>query len=79
MSGTRSWLKEQTLQDLEAALDPTRFVRVHRSYVVQADRLARIEPVSKDSKVAVLTTGARIPISQTGLARLQAWMGRAGR
>ncbi len=79
VSGTRSWLKEQTLQDLEAALDPTRFVRVHRSYVVQADRLARIEPVSKDSKVAVLVTGARIPISQTGLARLQAWMGRGGR
>ncbi len=79
VSGTRSWLKEQTLQDLEAALDPTRFVRVHRSYVVQADRLARIEPVSKDSKVAVLTTGARIPISETGLARLHAWLDRAGR
>ncbi len=79
VSGTRSWLKEQTLQDLEAALDPARFVRVHRSYLVHGERLARIEPVSKDAKVAVLTTGARIPVSETGLARLHAWLDRAGR
>jgi len=79
VSGPRSWLKEQTLHDLEAALDPDRFVRVHRSYLMQASRLVRIEPISKDSKVAVLTTGARIPISVTGLARLQSWLGRAGR
>jgi two-component system, LytTR family, response regulator len=74
VSGTRSWLKEQTLQDLERALDPARFLRVHRSYIIQGDRLARIEPKSKDSKVAVLTTGARIPISESGLARLHAWL-----
>ncbi len=79
VSGARSWLKEQTLQDLEAALDPARFVRVHRSYVIQAERLVRVEPVSKDSRIAVLTTGARIPISETGLARLHAWLRRGGR
>lgn len=77
-SGTRSWLKEQTLQDLEAALDPTRFVRVHRSYLIQGDRLAQVVPISKDSKVAMLTTGARIPISESGLTRLQAWLRRTG-
>jgi len=74
VSGSRSWLKEQTLQDLERALDPARFLRVHRSYIIQGDRLARIEPKSKDSKVAVLTSGARIPISESGLARLHAWL-----
>ena len=79
VSGTRSWLKEQTLQDLEAALDPARFVRLHRSYLIQGERLVRIEPTSKDSRVAVLTTGARIPISETGLTRLHAWLGRTGR
>ncbi|HEX7488753.1 MAG TPA: response regulator [Anaeromyxobacteraceae bacterium] len=79
VSGTRSWLKEQTLQDLEAALDPARFVRLHRSYLIQGERLARIDPTSKDSKVAVLTTGTRIPISETGLKRLHAWLGRAHR
>lgn len=79
VSGERSWLKEQTLQDLEAALDPARFVRVHRSYLLQADRLVRIEPTSKDAKAAVLATGARLPVSEAGLARLQAWLGGTGR
>jgi two-component system LytT family response regulator len=79
VSGTRSWLKEQTMQELETALDPARFLRLHRSYIIQGDRLVRIEPTSKDSKVAVLTTGVRIPISESGQARLQAWLGRAGR
>jgi two-component system LytT family response regulator len=79
VSGTRSWLKEQTLHDLETALDPACFVRLHRSYIIQGERLVRIEPISKDSKVAVLNTGARIPISETGLARLHAWLGRPGR
>jgi two-component system LytT family response regulator len=79
VSGARSWLKEQTLQDLEATLDPARFVRVHRSYLLQGDRLARIEPTGKDSRVAVLTSGARVPVSETGLARLRAWLERAGR
>jgi two-component system LytT family response regulator len=79
VSGQRSWLKEQTLQDLEAALDPARFVRVHRSYLVQGARLVRIEPASKDSRSAVLSTGARVPVSDTGLPRLQRWLGREGR
>jgi len=79
VSGSRSWLKEQTLQDLEAVLDPSRFVRLHRSYLIQASRLGRIEPISKDAKVAVLNSGARIPISAKGLTRLQAWLGREGR
>jgi len=79
VSGERNWLKEQTLQDLEASLDPVRFLRLHRSYLVQGDRLTRIEPTSKDAKAAVLISGVRIPVSERGLARLEAWLGRAGR
>ncbi len=79
VSGQRSWLKEQTLQDLEAALDPARFVRVHRSYLVQGARVVRVEPVGRDSRAAVLSTGARVPVSETGLPRLQRWLGREAR
>jgi two-component system, LytTR family, response regulator len=78
VSGGRSWLKEQTLQDLEASLDPARFLRVHRSCIIQGARLQRIEPAGKDSRVAVLSTGARVPVSESGLARVQEWMGRQG-
>lgn len=65
-------LKQQTIASLEAALDPRLFVRVHRSYIVNLERVTRIEPYGKDSRVAVLTSGVRLPVSRAGYARLQA-------
>ena len=65
-------LKQQTIASLEAALDPKQFVRIHRSYVVNLERVTRIEPYGKDSRVAILSNGARLPVSRAGYARLQA-------
>jgi two-component system, LytTR family, response regulator len=65
-------LKQQTIASLEAALNPKQFVRIHRSYVVNLERVTRIEPYGKDSRVAVLSTGVRLPVSRAGYARLQA-------
>jgi two-component system, LytTR family, response regulator len=67
----RELLKEQTLGDLEAALDPSRFVRIHRSYLLNLDRLARVEPASRDSRVAVLKDGTELPVSRSGYQRLE--------
>jgi two-component system LytT family response regulator len=64
-------LKQQTISGLELALDPNLFVRIHRSYVVNLERVARIEPYGKESKVAILTNGVRLPVSRTGYARLK--------
>jgi two-component system LytT family response regulator len=69
-------LKQQTIASLETALDPSRFLRVHRSYIVNLERVARIEPYGKDSHVAVLTTGAQLPVSRAGYARLRAFLDR---
>jgi two-component system LytT family response regulator len=63
--------KQQTLTELEAALDPARFVRIHRSYLVNVDRLARIELYAKDSRLAILTDGTKLPVSRAGYARLR--------
>ena len=68
----RKHLKQQTIASLEAYLDPKRFIRIHRSYVVNLERVTRIEPYGKDSRVAVLSSGARLPVSRAGYARLQA-------
>jgi two-component system LytT family response regulator len=68
-------LKQQTIASLEGCLDPARFVRVHRSYIVNLERVARIEPYGKDSRVAILVDGARLPVSRAGYARLQALLG----
>ncbi|HEY6066613.1 MAG TPA: LytTR family DNA-binding domain-containing protein [Thermoanaerobaculia bacterium] len=67
----KSFLKQQTIGGLAATLDPERFVRVHRSYVLNVDRLARLELYSKGSYAAILTDGSRIPVSREGHARLK--------
>lgn len=64
-------LKQQTIASLEACLDPEQFVRVHRSYVVNFERVARIEPYGKESRLAILSDGTRLPVSKAGYARLK--------
>jgi len=64
-------LKEQTMADVETSLDPRRFVRIHRSYVLNVERLARVELYAKDSRVAILTDGTKLPVSRAGYQRLQ--------
>lgn len=64
-------LKQQTISGLEAALDPALFVRIHRSFLVNIERVVRIEPYAKDSKVAVLSNGVKLPVSRAGFARLK--------
>ncbi len=63
--------KQQTLKELADALDPQRFVRIHRSTVLQVDRLDRLELYAKDSRVAILRDGTRLPVSRAGYVRLR--------
>lgn len=67
-------LKQQTIASLEAALDPASFVRIHRSYIVNFERVQRIEPYGKDSRLAILADGTRLPVSRAGYARLKSLM-----
>jgi two-component system LytT family response regulator len=67
----KSYLKQQTLTDLEKQLDPSRFVRVHRSYLLNLERLARIETESGEPKAVLLADGTRLPLSRSGYARLK--------
>jgi len=66
----RLHLKDQTLGAVEAQLEPTRFVRIHRSYLLNIDRIARVELYAKDSRVAILRDGTKLPVSRAGYARL---------
>jgi two-component system LytT family response regulator len=69
--GKNKYRKQQTMSELEAQLDPNRFVRVHRSFLLNIDRLSKLELYSKDSWLAVLKDGAQLPVSRTGYARLK--------
>jgi len=71
----RSSLTQQTLQSLETSLDPRQFVRVHRSYLLNVSRVARIEPWGHGSKMAILHDGRQVPISRSGEARLRTALG----
>jgi two-component system LytT family response regulator len=67
----RTHLKNETLAELEKALDPARFVRIHRSYLLNIERLTRLELGAKDARIAVLARGQTLPVSRAGYARLK--------
>lgn len=69
------YLKKKTMAHYEKVLDPAHFVRVHRSYIINLQELTRIEPLSKDSHVAMLKSGVRIPLSETGYSKLRQALG----
>lgn len=73
-SGGKSYLKQQTITSLAESLDPARFVRVHRSYLVNLERVTKIEPYTRDTRLAVLSGGVQIPVSRTGFMRLKELM-----
>jgi len=73
-AGGKAWLKHQRLSELETQLDPQVFIRIHRSYLVNAGAIARIEPASKDNYCAVLKDGVKLPISRSGYARVRELM-----
>jgi len=70
--------KQQTLSELEAQLDPGRFVRAHRSIIVNLASVAAFETYAKDSRVAVLRDGTRVPVSRSGYARARQAIGDPG-
>lgn len=69
------FLKKKTMSFYEQTLDKSQFIRVHRSYIIQLSQITRIEPMEKDAHVALLKTGARIPLSKTGYSKLKASLG----
>ena len=69
-SAGKQYLKDQTLSAVEGALDPSRFVRVHRSFILNVDRISKVELYAKDSRMAILKDGTRLPVSRAGYARL---------
>ena len=77
-SAGKKHLKQQTISSIEAALDPKNFLRIHRSYIVNLERVTKVEPYGKESHVAILSDGMRLPVSRAGYARLRAVLENQG-
>jgi two-component system, LytTR family, response regulator len=64
-------LKQQTMKYYEDNLPSSSFLRVHRSFIVNLEKITRLEPYSKDNYVAVLSSGEKIPVSRSGYKTLR--------
>ena len=67
----KNLLKQHRLSNLEESMDQKRFVRIHRKYILNVDRLARIELYAKDSRVAILKDGTKLQVSRAGYEKLK--------
>jgi two-component system LytT family response regulator len=75
ITGEGTFLKKKTMQFFEDSLQPFHFVRVHRSYIINTQLITRIDAYEKDSHLALLSTGARVPVSKNGYGKLKEVLG----
>ena len=69
------FMKHKTMAFFEQALNKDRFVRCHRSYIVDVQQIIRLEAYEKDSQIAILRSGAKVPVSKSGYTRLKQILG----
>ncbi len=67
--------KQITLSYLENHLEPMVFARIHRGYIVRLSEISSIVPWSRNSWMAVLRNGTKIPVSQNGIKILKDRLG----
>lgn len=68
------YLKQETMKHFEEHLDPGQFIRVHRSCIVRLDAIVQLELYEKGSYLAVLSTGAKVKVSDSGYKNLKSKM-----
>ena len=69
------FLKKKTMGHFNDTLDQRQFVRVHRSFILNIQQITRLEAHEKDSYLAILRSGHRVPVSKSGYARLKDILG----
>ena len=69
------FLKNKTMNYFEHVLNVQQFVRTHRSFIINVSMINRIDPYEKDNHIAILQSGAKIPVSKTGYGRLKTILG----
>lgn len=74
-----SYLRRDTLAGIAAKLDPAKFARVHRSFVVNLERIRELVPWFHRTYVLVLENGQRVPVSRSFRGPIEALLGRVPR
>jgi len=76
--GGKTHLLRRSMASLEEELDPARFVRVHRSAIVNVDRVREMHQSFRGESVLVLRDGARVRVSRARREELERRMGAKG-
>ena len=70
-AGTTAHLVRQTMLEIGDRLDPARFVRIHRTAIVNVDRIRELQPLFHGEYAVLLTDGTRLTLSRRYRDRLQ--------
>lgn len=76
-TGDQVHVLRETMANMEARLDARRFVRIHRSRIVNADRIKELQPWANGESVVVLQNGARLALSRGCREKLHQKLGRS--
>lgn len=69
------FLKNKTMGYFEEILESQNFIRIHRSYIINVQLITRIDPYEKESHLAVLSIGVKLPVSKAGYSKLREVLG----
>jgi two-component system LytT family response regulator len=72
--GNRSHLLRQTMNKMESQLDPTRFLRIHRSTIVQTSRIRELVALDNREFLLRLTDGKELKTSRSYSDRIEKWL-----
>jgi two-component system LytT family response regulator len=70
--GTKSFMLRETIKELSSTLDPGKFVRIHRSVIVNVEQVSEIFREGQSEGLVVLKTGQRLRMSKAGWQSLLA-------
>lgn len=65
------FLKQRTMKYYEQRLAPKKFVRIHRSYIVNIEEIAKLELMEKDAYIVILKDGIKLKVSRSGYPKLK--------
>ena len=71
-AGRKTHLLREKMNDLEGRLDPAKFVRIHRSIIVNLERIKEMHPHFNGDYVVVLEDGRQLRLSRTRREQLEA-------
>jgi two-component system LytT family response regulator len=69
------FLKNKTMGYFEEILESQNFIRIHRSYIINVQLIARIDPYEKENHLAILSIGIKLPVSKSGYVKLKQVLG----